>query len=149
MTLNWAATSPTIRKEAKGVVLIIRFTSRLTRPTEPAANIPMIALSIFQYISVSFRWYEYTILYSTSRLHSSVQVGAIAAGNAVVLKPSEISASVGALFAELVPKYLDPKLVRVVTGGIPESTKVSTVVEIHTIPLIDDDSVVTGVEMGP
>jgi len=49
--------------------------------------------------------------------------GAIAAGNAVVVKPSEQTPAVSALIAELVPKYLDPQLIRVVNGAIPESTK--------------------------
>ncbi|KAK7685554.1 hypothetical protein QCA50_011421 [Cerrena zonata] len=48
---------------------------------------------------------------------------AIAAGNTVVLKPSEMCPSVASLIAELVPKYLDPDVVRVVNGSIPETTK--------------------------
>ena len=43
-------------------------------------------------------------------------VGALAAGNAVVLKPSEIAAASSALMAELVPKYLDPDAVAVIEG---------------------------------
>ena len=43
-------------------------------------------------------------------------VGAIAAGNAVVLKPSEISPASARLMAELVPKYLDPDAFAVVEG---------------------------------
>ena len=46
--------------------------------------------------------------------------GAVAAGKAVVLKPSEISTAVEATLAELIPQYLDPHAVRVVTGG-PEA----------------------------
>ncbi|EKM75339.1 hypothetical protein AGABI1DRAFT_46604 [Agaricus bisporus var. burnettii JB137-S8] len=49
--------------------------------------------------------------------------GAIAAGNAVLLKPSESTPHVSSLFAELIPKYLDPELVAVVNGGVPETTK--------------------------
>ncbi|RDB27993.1 Aldehyde dehydrogenase, dimeric NADP-preferring [Hypsizygus marmoreus] len=49
--------------------------------------------------------------------------GALAAGNAVVLKPSESTPATSALLAELIPKYLDRDLVRVVNGAIPESTK--------------------------
>jgi aldehyde dehydrogenase (NAD+) len=44
-------------------------------------------------------------------------VGAIAAGNAVVLKPSEIVAASSHLIAELVPKYLDRDAIAVVEGG--------------------------------
>jgi aldehyde dehydrogenase (NAD+) len=43
-------------------------------------------------------------------------VGAIAAGNAVVLKPSEVSPASSALMAELVPKYLDRDAIAVVEG---------------------------------
>ncbi len=37
-------------------------------------------------------------------------VGAIAAGNCVVMKPSEVSAATAKLIAELIPKYLDQVL---------------------------------------
>ena len=43
-------------------------------------------------------------------------VGAIAAGNTVVLKPSEVSPASSALMAELVPRYLDTEAVAVVEG---------------------------------
>jgi aldehyde dehydrogenase (NAD+) len=43
-------------------------------------------------------------------------VGAIAAGNAVVLKPSEIAAASAHLMAELVPRYLDNDAIAVVEG---------------------------------
>jgi len=43
-------------------------------------------------------------------------VGAIAAGNAVVLKPSEIAAASSRLMAELVPRYLDSDAIAVIEG---------------------------------
>ena len=43
-------------------------------------------------------------------------VGAIAAGNTLVLKPSEIAPASAALMAELVPRYLDNDAVAVVEG---------------------------------
>jgi aldehyde dehydrogenase (NAD+) len=43
-------------------------------------------------------------------------VGAIAAGNAVVLKPSEIAAASSRLMAELVPRYLDKDAIAVIEG---------------------------------
>src|ERR1700760_4298407 len=43
-------------------------------------------------------------------------VGAIAAGNAVVLKPSEIAPASSRLMAELVPRYLDQDAIAVVEG---------------------------------
>jgi aldehyde dehydrogenase (NAD+) len=43
-------------------------------------------------------------------------VGAIAAGNTVVLKPSEVCPASSALMAELVPKYLDNDAIAVIEG---------------------------------
>lgn len=50
-------------------------------------------------------------------------IPALAAGNAVVLKPSEVTENVSALIAELTPKYLDTRVVQVVTGGVDETTE--------------------------
>lgn len=52
--------------------------------------------------------------------------GAIAAGNCVIVKPSEVTPSVSRLLARIVPKYLDPECVRVVEGGVPETTELLT-----------------------
>jgi aldehyde dehydrogenase (NAD+) len=49
-------------------------------------------------------------------------VGAIAAGNAVVLKPSEMAPATSALLAELLPRFVDGSCVKVVQGGVPEIT---------------------------
>lgn len=46
---------------------------------------------------------------------------AIAAGNCVVLKPSELAGSVANLLVELVPKYMDQSAIRVVTGAAQET----------------------------
>jgi aldehyde dehydrogenase (NAD+) len=48
--------------------------------------------------------------------------GAIAAGNAVVMKPSEVSIATSALLGRLVPKYMDRSAVAIVEGGVPETT---------------------------
>ncbi|MCI3934937.1 aldehyde dehydrogenase family protein [Streptomyces sp. AN091965] len=48
--------------------------------------------------------------------------GALAAGNAVVVKPSELAPATSALIAELLPRYLDTDAVAVVEGGVPETT---------------------------
>ncbi|VDB82750.1 unnamed protein product [Peniophora sp. CBMAI 1063] len=84
---NYFAMRPTIRKEPKGVVLIL---------------VP----------------FNYPILLSLGPLAS-----AIAAGCPCVVKPSELTTAVGALFAELFPKYLDPSFYRVVNGAVPETTR--------------------------
>ncbi|MGW6958746.1 aldehyde dehydrogenase family protein [Streptomyces chartreusis] len=50
-------------------------------------------------------------------------VGALAAGNTAVLKPSEIAPASSRLIAELVQRYLDPEAVQVVEGGVAETTQ--------------------------
>jgi len=44
-------------------------------------------------------------------------IAAVAAGNAVVVKPSELAPATSELMARLVPLYLDPEAVRVVEGA--------------------------------
>ncbi|CAL1698986.1 unnamed protein product [Somion occarium] len=86
-TLNWFFMRPKIRREPKGVVLIIG-----------PFNFPLWCLL-------------------------GPLAGAIAAGNTVALKPSEMSSATADLIAELIPKYLDPEVVSVVKGGIPQTSK--------------------------
>ncbi|CAH2222502.1 fatty aldehyde dehydrogenase isoform X1 [Pelobates cultripes] len=50
-------------------------------------------------------------------------VGAIAAGNAAVIKPSEVSENTAKLLEKVIPQYLDKELYPVVNGGIPETTE--------------------------
>ncbi|MBA0585563.1 hypothetical protein Gorai_016333, partial [Gossypium raimondii] len=45
-------------------------------------------------------------------------VGAIAAGNAIVLKPSEIAPATSLLLARLVAEYLDSSCIKVVEGAV-------------------------------
>lgn len=47
---------------------------------------------------------------------------ALAAGNCVVAKPSELSPACSAILARLIPKYLDDDAVAVVEGAVPETT---------------------------
>lgn len=49
--------------------------------------------------------------------------GAIAAGNAVVMKPSEVSVATSTALARLVPKYFDSSAITLVEGGVPETTE--------------------------
>ncbi|XP_055035663.1 aldehyde dehydrogenase family 3 member A2b [Misgurnus anguillicaudatus] len=48
-------------------------------------------------------------------------IGAIAAGNAAVIKPSEVSAHTAKVMEDLLPLYLDKELYPVVTGGVTET----------------------------
>ncbi|KAL0959771.1 hypothetical protein HGRIS_011461 [Hohenbuehelia grisea] len=86
-SITFGAMRPVVRKEPKGVVLIIS-----------PFNYPV--------------W-----------LMIGPVAGALAAGNTVLMKPSENTPAVSSLLAELVSKYLDNDLVRVVNGAIPETTK--------------------------
>ncbi|CAL1533517.1 unnamed protein product [Lymnaea stagnalis] len=49
-------------------------------------------------------------------------IGAIAAGNCAVLKPSEMAEETARFLEEVVPKYLDNDCVRVINGGVKETT---------------------------
>ncbi|CAM5698836.1 NAD/NADP-dependent betaine aldehyde dehydrogenase [Kitasatospora aureofaciens] len=49
-------------------------------------------------------------------------VGALAAGNTAVVKPSELAPATSAAIARLLPRYLDPQAVAVVEGAVPETS---------------------------
>ncbi|MGY3129314.1 aldehyde dehydrogenase (NAD+) [Agrococcus sp. UYP33] len=49
-------------------------------------------------------------------------IGAITAGDAAVVKPSELAPATSRLLARLAPQHLDPRSVRVVEGGVDETT---------------------------
>ncbi|CAE7171007.1 unnamed protein product, partial [Rhizoctonia solani] len=86
-SLNFAPMNPVVRKEPKGVVLIIS-----------PFNYPL--------------W-----------LALGPAIGAIAAGCATVIKPSELTPATSALIARLIAKYLPSDVITVVNGGIPETTR--------------------------
>lgn len=50
-------------------------------------------------------------------------VGAIGAGNAAIVKPSELAPNTSKVLADLIPKYLDNDAIRIVEGGVPETTE--------------------------
>ena len=105
-SFNFFTMTPTIRKEPKGVVLIIS-----------PFNYPM-WLSLCPLVRSCLSISQAEI----QRI--SIQAGAIAAGNACAVKPSELTPAFSALLADLLPKYLDPELYRVINGAVPETTKV-------------------------
>lgn len=53
----------------------------------------------------------------------SPMVASLAAGNCVVLKPSELAVETSKLLADLIPKYLDNSAVSVFEGGVVETTE--------------------------
>ncbi|KAI7869334.1 Aldehyde/histidinol dehydrogenase [Spinellus fusiger] len=81
-----AADKTYIRKEAKGVVLIIG-------PWNYPVNLLLLPI-----------------------------IGAIAAGNCVIAKPSEVAAHTAELFGRLLTKYLDQRTFAVINGGVKETT---------------------------
>lgn len=58
------------------------------------------------------------IVFLNAALTLDPLIGAISAGNVVVLKPSELSPACSSFLAETIPKYLDPKSIKVIEGGI-------------------------------
>ncbi|HET7350205.1 MAG TPA: aldehyde dehydrogenase family protein [Marmoricola sp.] len=56
------------------------------------------------------------------QLLAAPMTAALAAGNAVVCKPSEVAPATSAAFARFLPEYLDSSAVAVVEGGVPETT---------------------------
>ena len=78
---------------------------------------------------------------SSSRFLSSLAlgplIGALTAGNVVVIKPSEMAPAQSALLARLIPRYLDNRTVVVVEGAVPE-----------TQALRDTKPILTRAEMG-
>ena len=61
--------------------------------------------------------WNYPIMLTLSPL-----IAAISAGNAAVIKPSEVAAATAELIARLIPEYLDRNAFSVVLGGVPETT---------------------------
>ena len=106
---------PVVYKEAKGVVLII---SPFNYPVWLTLT-PLVRMRIFDTSDHDFHY---------------LQAAAIAAGNATVLKPSESTPAVSSLLTELIPKYLDNDIVRVVNGSVAEATAVDI------FPLLSDSS---------
>jgi aldehyde dehydrogenase (NAD+) len=49
-------------------------------------------------------------------------IGALAAGNAAVVKPSAHAPSISGLIGRLLPLYVDPSAVKVVEGNVPITT---------------------------
>ncbi|KAJ2794346.1 hypothetical protein H4R20_006260, partial [Coemansia guatemalensis] len=50
-------------------------------------------------------------------------VGALAAGNTVVVKPSELSPHTAVVVERIITRYMDPEVIRVVQGGVNETSE--------------------------
>ena len=108
--ITWTPFRPTIAKEPKGTVLLVS-----------PFNYP-VWVNLVPLVSIFSRF----LLTKSSLTHCSgcAKAGAIAAGCTVLIKPSEQTPACSSLFAELLHKYLDNDIVRVVNGAIPETTRV-------------------------
>ena len=105
--LTWTSFSPTVAKEPKGTVLIINpFNYPLWVNFVPLVSIPASEAKVVNLIDFY------------------IKAGAIAAGCTVLIKPSEQTPACSSLVAELLHKYLDNDIVRVVNGAVSETTKV-------------------------
>ena len=49
-------------------------------------------------------------------------IGALAAGNCAILKPSEVAHATSKLIAKLLPEYVDPQCLAMIEGGVAETT---------------------------
>ena len=66
--------------------------------------------------------YPYHIcIYNT--IYNTLYIGAIAAGNCAIIKPSEIAHYTEQKFMELIPKYMDTSCIEAVCGGVETSSK--------------------------
>jgi len=113
----WAADVGSVKSEAR---LALKNLARWTRP-ERVGGMPFLGRSFIVreplgVVLIVSPW-NYPV-----QLLLSPLVGALAAGNAAVLKPSEVTPHVSAALARRVPEYLDPEAVALVEGGVQETT---------------------------
>jgi aldehyde dehydrogenase (NAD+) len=114
----WAADVGAVSMEAGGA---LRRLARWTRPERvgwlPIPGRMRVLREPLGVVLIISPW-NYPI-----QLLLSPLVGAIAAGNCAVLKPSEVTPHTSAALARLVPRYLDPEAVALVEGGVEETTR--------------------------
>ncbi|MFD3449074.1 aldehyde dehydrogenase family protein [Microbacteriaceae bacterium 4G12] len=100
-----------------------RHLARWLRPRRvpvPAVAFPATARTVLEPLGVVLVMapWNYPLL-----LCLSPMLGALAAGNCVVLKPSELAPATSAALARLIPRYLDERAVAVVEGGSSVATE--------------------------
>nr|XP_023018135.1 aldehyde dehydrogenase, dimeric NADP-preferring-like [Leptinotarsa decemlineata] len=106
--------------EIEYVLMHIREWSKPEKPPTTIANIldsVYILHEPFGVVLVMGAW-NYPLLLTLSPV-----IGAIAAGNCVVIKPSELSPATSKFIEKSIPKYLDADSFQVYEGGIPETTE--------------------------
>ena len=113
----YAADIGQVSTEAK---LALKNLAKWTKP-ESIGRVPMLGRSVLMRDPLGVVLIIAPWNYPVGLLLSPL-VGAIAAGNAAVLKPSEITAHTSAVIAETLTKYVDPDAFAVVEGGVEETT---------------------------
>ena len=104
-------------KEAKNN---LRRWSRKQKVSTNIANFPASSYIIPEPLGVCLVMGAWNYPY---QLSFAPAIAAIAAGNTVVLKPSELPSNTSAIIAKLVNENFDPSVFKVVEGGIPETTE--------------------------
>ncbi|MEV4254296.1 aldehyde dehydrogenase family protein [Spirillospora sp. NPDC049652] len=100
----------------------LRHLERWTRPERawvPRSLLPARARTVWEPLGVVLvisPW-NYPVMLALAPV-----VGALAAGNCVVLKPSELAPATSEALARLLPRYLDDTAFTVVEGGVEETT---------------------------
>ncbi len=106
-----------VSSEAK---LALKKLKKWTRP-ESAGFVPIMGRSFIQRDPLGVVLIIAPWNYPVGLLLSPL-VGAIAAGNAAVLKPSEVTPHTSAAIAELLPRYIDTEAIAIVEGGVGETS---------------------------
>ncbi|XP_029664659.1 aldehyde dehydrogenase, dimeric NADP-preferring isoform X2 [Formica exsecta] len=109
-----------IIQEIKYILMHIKEWSATEKPSKGLANL---------FDSVEIRKDPYGVVLVIGAWNYPLQlsllpmIGAIAAGNCVILKPSEVAAATAKYLYETIPKYLDTECCHVVSGGVQETTE--------------------------
>jgi aldehyde dehydrogenase (NAD+) len=115
----WIGETAFIRQEVDYAIKHLRAWTKPERVKTPIPNQPGRSFVVREPLGVVLiigPW-NYPV-----QLVLSPLIGAIAAGNAALIKPSEIAPHASAAIAEWVPRYIDTDAVAVVEGGVAETT---------------------------
>lgn len=109
-----------MKNELKGLIHHLKEWAEPERPDKPLVNV-LDSIYIFNdpygVVLVLGAW-NYPL-----QLTMVPVAAAIAAGNCVIIKPSEMATHSAKFMAEQIPKYLDSDCYQVVCGGVPETTE--------------------------
>ncbi|KAF4526148.1 hypothetical protein B566_EDAN012459 [Ephemera danica] len=109
-----------LKNDIKGTLMKL---DEWTKPVKPPKNMAYMLDDVTLYhepfgVALIIGAWNYPLQLALLPMH-----GAVAAGNCVVIKPSEVSPACAQLIADLIPKYLDQECFHVVLGGVEETTQ--------------------------